>query len=441
MNKSLTECKRIIEECPINFDNHIGFQKLNELIKDNNLNYEESDIIITQYKLLVLDSETSLIKSDEIYKYIVNTYPQIVSIIDMLSSKNPFIRCIWTFDKENEYLVERALQEIQYENYKKYNIDFNNKDILVIVINIDFEYNYDESEISVCNNAYEIARKKGYLLFDKLKQRMVAHGMCWYTYTKTAKLFSNACHLLPVRKLVLNYSEETWSKEGYRNDLDYAFRSSWEANIARILNYKNIKWKYEPGFINLEPPKYITSNTKKCELINYLPDFVLADESIIEVKGFWDLRSKLKVSQLIEQCPDINLIVIDADIYNCIENKYKSIIPNWEYSKTIYTTNVIQIVGITIPQRKRFVSKLNKGDKLNIIREPDNPYDNRAIKVVDEDGNQIGYFAKDWSCIYASKIDLGFKYSLTVLDKKEKYIQGIIEVANKDELILPEIFR
>lgn len=111
--------------------------------------------------------------------------------------------------------------------------------------------------------------------------------------------------------------------------------------------------------------------------------FFLKDGTIIEIEGFWDNRSKLNVSQFMEQYPSEKYLVIDADSCRCIANKYKNIIKNWENSEVGATNDTVQIVGITISQRMPYVSKLVIGDKLQLVREPNNEYDPRAIRVND----------------------------------------------------------
>ena len=42
------------------------------------------------------------------------------------------------------------------------------------------------------------------------------------------------------------------AKGGIRTDLNAYFRSTWEANYARILNYESIEWKYEAKTFQLD---------------------------------------------------------------------------------------------------------------------------------------------------------------------------------------------
>lgn len=102
--------------------------------------------------------------------------------------------------------------------------------------------------------------------------------------------------------------------------------------------------------------------------------------------------------------------------------------------------DIIQVVGITLPQRKIYVSRLETGDELDIVREQNNEYDSRAIRVNDLQGHQVGYFARDCNCIYAPKMDMGFRYKIHVVAKEAKIIQCKIQLSNVDEMILPEVF-
>lgn len=111
---------------------------------------------------------------------------------------------------------------------------------------------------------------------------------------------------------------------GIRPDLNCYFRSSWEANVARILNYKNIKWEYEiKRFFFEEIVDGVAS---------YQPDFYLPEyNKWIEVKGWMDKKSKIRLKLFKEQFPDEynKLILIDEKYYTQLRDNYSSI-ENWE---------------------------------------------------------------------------------------------------------------
>jgi len=104
----------------------------------------------------------------------------------------------------------------------------------------------------------------------------------------------------------------------YRDDLGRAFRSSWEANYARILNYENIKWEFEPRFFEL-------SNGER-----YLPDFLIEGKKFIEIKGFWYGNSREKVEMFKIEYSEFEFEIIDGSEYNKLESKYKHLIKEWE---------------------------------------------------------------------------------------------------------------
>lgn len=108
-------------------------------------------------------------------------------------------------------------------------------------------------------------------------------------------------------------------KRGFiRKDLCCYFRSSWEANFARILDLLNINWQYEKERILL----------KSC---SYLPDFYLPKFNVyIEVKGY-SLDNNRKLRELIQVHPNFPIKIVDSEVYSKLENQYSNLIKNWEY--------------------------------------------------------------------------------------------------------------
>lgn len=124
------------------------------------------------------------------------------------------------------------------------------------------------------------------------------------------------------------------TKGGIRKDLGQYFRSSWEANIARILNYKNIEWKYES--------KRFYFNDKSEGVLSYQPDFYLPQfNKWIEVKGWMDNKSKIRLKKFSIEYPDENknLILIDEYFYNNIQKEFKDVITYWENGSKIVEEN------------------------------------------------------------------------------------------------------
>ena len=121
-----------------------------------------------------------------------------------------------------------------------------------------------------------------------------------------------------------------YAKGGKRKDLNNVyFRSSWEANYARILNHlvdgKLIKgWEFEPDLFDFGDERY-------------LPDFKITnahgDTAYHEVKGWMDETSKRKLTKMRKFYPDVPVVLIDSDEYKILENTYAPMIQNWEASR------------------------------------------------------------------------------------------------------------
>lgn len=127
------------------------------------------------------------------------------------------------------------------------------------------------------------------------------------------------------------------SANGFRNDLNMSFRSTWEANYARILEHNKQKIVYEKQRF----PLY-----KDNELYRvYTPDFKLSDTKYVELKGHaesssvWTcscsrcIRDKEKLELFKIQYPDIDLCFIGKKEYKDFSDRYALLINNWEFYK------------------------------------------------------------------------------------------------------------
>lgn len=110
---------------------------------------------------------------------------------------------------------------------------------------------------------------------------------------------------------------------GIRDDIGHYVRSSWEANIARILKYESIDYKYEPDSFKL------IHNDK---VFHYIPDFKLKDR-YIEVKGWWNEKSLLTKQLMAEQYPNIHIEYISESEYILLTSYYPEYINEWEFKR------------------------------------------------------------------------------------------------------------
>lgn len=112
------------------------------------------------------------------------------------------------------------------------------------------------------------------------------------------------------------------------------FRSSWEANYARYLEYLKTKrkikdWEHEKTYFWFE-------DSEKWRGV-YLPDFEVelnsGNKEFHEVKGWYDQRSKTKISLMKKFYPEIVLKIILQKQYKKIEEKFSSLIEDWEFTR------------------------------------------------------------------------------------------------------------
>lgn len=122
---------------------------------------------------------------------------------------------------------------------------------------------------------------------------------------------------------------------GKRADMDDTyFRSSWEANFARYLNFlvdncDVARWEYEPDTFEFTAIKRGTRH--------YTPDFKVFDQDdsepyYYEVKGWMDAKSKTRLKRMSKYYPEVRVIVIGKKEYTSLKKNLSSVIPNWEQS-------------------------------------------------------------------------------------------------------------
>lgn len=122
---------------------------------------------------------------------------------------------------------------------------------------------------------------------------------------------------------------------GKRQDLgNRYFRSSWEANWARYLNWMVARreiqsWVYEPDTFEF---KDIKRGSRF-----YTPDFRITNfDGAIEyheVKGWMDPRSATKLRRFAKRYPDIKLLLVDATFYKSVRDTLGRMIEGWEWGE------------------------------------------------------------------------------------------------------------
>jgi len=142
----------------------------------------------------------------------------------------------------------------------------------------------------------------------------------------------------------------TRSKIGVRKDIHakYSFRSTWEANFARVLKHLKLKWAFEER-------KFVFEGVSR-RPFSYLMDFEILDGNKLlpagyyEVKGWMKSSSRSKLTRLKKFYPEdaANTTIVlysqekKKDIAFCknkgykviyykdLKIQFKDILPNWE---------------------------------------------------------------------------------------------------------------
>ena len=121
------------------------------------------------------------------------------------------------------------------------------------------------------------------------------------------------------------------SKGGRRPDLDNRyFRSTWEANYARYLNWLKAQgqiesWSYEAKVFTF-PVKRGTTE--------YRPDFLVTEsdgtQTWHETKGYLDAKSKTQLKRMAKYYPEEKIVLVDSKVYKDLEKMFSRVIENWE---------------------------------------------------------------------------------------------------------------
>lgn len=85
--------------------------------------------------------------------------------------------------------------------------------------------------------------------------------------------------------------------------------------------------------------------------------------------------------------------------------------PNYQFndgvSRNAFEPIITKVVGVTYEDRQIIINRMNIGEELSLLKEPNNIYDNNAVKVLRSNGEQVGYLNKN----LAAEIQHYFNYS------------------------------
>lgn len=176
-------------------------------------------------------------------------------------------------------------------------------------------------KISKALSGKKYPERQGIKLVDFVCQNPECKKIFKSSSWKKPKYCSNACAILVIGRKPTS-AKAARAKSGIRLDIDEKtyFYSRWEANYARILNLKKIKWIHQP---------------KRFKLVNhfYTPDFYLPDiNTYVEIKNFLSDYSLNRDREFRRLYPKEKLKMILKKDYLKLQKKYSGIIKEWEFS-------------------------------------------------------------------------------------------------------------
>lgn len=155
---------------------------------------------------------------------------------------------------------------------------------------------------------------------------------------------SNKCHSLHIKEHPDLYVERNQAisrgttgvpkkggysrcRGGFRKDLGHYVRSRWEADICRIFKYHGKAYDYESYTIRLDD-----NGRNLTWIVDLVDPNKFMSNGLIEVKGWWDKKSKKKLELLRIQRPDIynRMTFIEVADMKKLIVKYSKLIPGWE---------------------------------------------------------------------------------------------------------------
>ncbi len=387
---------------------------------------QKKEITRTQYEEVILSSthdykickKHSEIDGDLDLYQIIQAFPEVFSIIDIIKYKLFVQKMVFIIPAQNVNEVEEFFENSGYP-YKSYVEQFKTIDFCIFVL-IDRPLPKSKARELPLDVDRIISTELG-------TRRKIRFGFVSYKRAPNGLLGREIGMNASLPKLS-DFQHK--SKTGYRQDIDLGFRSSWEANIARILDLKNIHWKYEEKSFSLSSKQFSGY---------YFPDFFLENNVIIEVKGFWNEQSRYKVSLFRIQYPEFQLLIIDNDLYFDLQKIYRNFLPQWELSPCNIAKQLIQVKKAKNVTSKRDYKLLEKGDELSLTRLKNNQ-NSDLIEVYAKNNLLLGTVSDEWSWILSQKIDLGITYSVKYIGEKGNYINIEIMRKNLDEIITHPIF-
>ena len=115
----------------------------------------------------------------------------------------------------------------------------------------------------------------------------------------------------------LEWAQKTYDELKAKKDKPIKFRSGLEQQVAKLLEGLGISYQYES-----EKLGYTIEH-------HYTPDFVLANYTYLEAKGYWSPEDRRKILNVKKSNPEIDLRMVFQSPYNTISKKSKTTYAQW----------------------------------------------------------------------------------------------------------------
>ena len=183
----------------------------------------------------------------------------------------------------------------------------------------------------------------------------------------------------------------------HNEPLEYIFKSIYQRTNLKVLKRLAKKGKSDKGHKNIR--KYFLERIKD------------GDINSEDVYDFMKLYNLANVSLIVTQSK-LAKITTKLFIYYLKEIK----LPN---SSLGLCLGEFYVVGTQyIENMSELIQNMQVNDRVNVVSESDNPYDNRAVKIQTTDGMKLGYLAKQINYIPSYILNNG-KSILGVIKKLE----------------------
>lgn len=145
------------------------------------------------------------------------------------------------------------------------------------------------TKCEICNNNFNKPSRHGMSKYIP----NICSDLCFYFFIKFNKTF------------VIDKKDERILDFKDRSN---TYRSSYEEKLGRFLNVKDIDFKYEPF-------SFVLSNKTR-----YVPDFIIDNRIIVEVKGTWYAQGKKKI-KLFSKEFNYPIYLADYQFLKLLKNK------------------------------------------------------------------------------------------------------------------------